>query len=243
MNDYISDADSQVTVNLASRSYSIEIKPGLLNQLSKALGSFVSNEHVILVTDSNVAELYLESVVSQISEIAQRVDVICVNPGEESKSIPVCNELWQQMVDFNTDRQSVVVALGGGVVGDLAGFLAASFARGIRFIQIPTTLLAQVDSSVGGARMGSYILANSMADNSSSSGSFSKISLLQNLSIISGFSRNFPSLPPVTSEPFVKFLSSSSSFFRNLLLSSFLSVGIKIVLTLEYFKVRFGIIL
>ncbi|MCP4097077.1 MAG: 3-dehydroquinate synthase [Planctomycetaceae bacterium] len=150
MNDYISDADSQVTVNLASRSYSIEIKPGLLNQLSKALGSFVSNEHVILVTDSNVAELYLESVVSQISEIAQRVDVICVNPGEESKSIPVCNELWQQMVDFNTDRQSVVVALGGGVVGDLAGFLAASFARGIRFIQIPTTLLAQVDSSVGG---------------------------------------------------------------------------------------------
>lgn len=150
LNDPISNSDSQVAVNLASRSYTIDIKPGLLNQLSNALAGFVSDDHVILVTDDNVAELYLETVVSQISEIAQRVDVIRVSPGEESKSISVCDELWQQMVNFKTDRQSVVVALGGGVVGDLAGFLAASFARGIRFIQIPTTLLAQVDSSVGG---------------------------------------------------------------------------------------------
>ncbi len=150
MNDNFSDAEDQVAVNLASRSYAIEIKPGLLSRLSERLDRFVSDEHVILVTDDNVAELYLESVVSQVSEIAQRVDVICVKPGEESKSISVCDELWQKMVDFNTDRQSVVIALGGGVVGDLAGFLAASFARGIRFIQIPTTLLAQVDSSVGG---------------------------------------------------------------------------------------------
>ena len=150
MKDNVSEPDNQVTVNLASRSYSIEIMPGLLSRLSGALEKFVSDEHVILVTDNNVAGLYLESVVSQISEIAQRVDVICVAPGEVSKSIPVCDELWQQMVSFNTDRQSIVIALGGGVVGDLAGFLAASFARGIRFIQIPTTLLAQVDSSVGG---------------------------------------------------------------------------------------------
>lgn len=150
LNDNFSDTEDQVAVNLASRSYAIEIKPGLMSRLAERLGRFVSDEHVILVTDNNVAELYLESVVSQVSEIAQRVDVICVNSGEESKSISVCNELWQKMVDFNTDRQSVVVALGGGVVGDLAGFLAASFARGIRFIQIPTTLLAQVDSSVGG---------------------------------------------------------------------------------------------
>ncbi len=150
MKDNVSEPDNQVTVNLASRSYSIEIVPGLLSRLSGALEKFVADEHVILVTDNNVAGLYLESVVSQISEIAQRVDVICVAPGEVSKSISVCDELWQQMVSFNTDRQSIVIALGGGVVGDLAGFLAASFARGIRFIQIPTTLLAQVDSSVGG---------------------------------------------------------------------------------------------
>lgn len=150
MNNFISGTNDRVTVNLASRSYSIDIKPDLLNHLSSALGGYVSDEHVIVITDSNVADLYLESVVSQISNVAQRVDVICVAPGEASKSISVCDELWQQMVAFNTDRQSVVVALGGGVVGDLAGFLAASFARGIRFIQIPTTLLAQVDSSVGG---------------------------------------------------------------------------------------------
>ncbi len=145
-----SQTGNQVAVNLANRSYSIEIKPGLLSRLAESLEKFVSGEHVILVTDDNVAGFYLDSVVSQVSKIAQRLDVICVTPGEDSKAISVCDDLWQQMVSFNTDRQSVVIALGGGVVGDLAGFLAASFARGIRFIQIPTTLLAQVDSSVGG---------------------------------------------------------------------------------------------
>ena len=141
-----SQTSNQVAVNLANRSYSIEIKPGLLSRLSESLEKFVSNEHVILVTDDNVAGLYLDSVVSQVSKITQRVDVICVTPGEDSKSISVCDELWQRMVSFNTDRQSIVIALGGGVVGDLAGFLAASFARGIRSVSythltLPTILL------------------------------------------------------------------------------------------------------
>ena len=73
-----------------------------------------------------------------------------VDPGEPSKSSDVTADLWEQMLAEGTDRKSLVIALGGGVVGDLAGFVAASFARGLRFIQVPTTLLAQVDSSVGG---------------------------------------------------------------------------------------------
>ena len=73
-----------------------------------------------------------------------------VEAGEQSKSPEVAAELWEQMLDQGADRKSVVVALGGGVVGDLAGFVAATFARGLRFVQVPTTLLAQVDSSVGG---------------------------------------------------------------------------------------------
>lgn len=139
-----------VTVNLADRSYSINIGAGLQQSIAETLRPFVESEHVILVTDSNVEKLYLQDALEQIDSIASRVDVLTVPAGETSKSVARCDELWQKMVAFNTDRKSVVIALGGGVVGDLAGFLAASFSRGLRFIQIPTSLLAQVDSSVGG---------------------------------------------------------------------------------------------
>lgn len=137
-------------VNLGDRSYTIQNAVGLLLRLGMALEPFVANEHLIVVTDSNVDTLYCADVIKQLNPLASRIDTLVVPAGEPSKSVSSCNELWQQMVSFNTDRKSIVVALGGGVVGDLAGFLAASFARGLRFIQIPTTLLAQVDSSVGG---------------------------------------------------------------------------------------------
>ena len=78
------------------------------------------------------------------------VDILSVEPGETSKSIATADVLWQKLLEFGADRRTVVVAVGGGVVGDLAGFIAATFARGLAFVQIPTTLLAQVDSSVGG---------------------------------------------------------------------------------------------
>jgi 3-dehydroquinate synthase len=78
------------------------------------------------------------------------VDLIAVAPGEKSKSIEAATDLWQEILHLGADRKSIVVAVGGGVVGDLAGFVAATFARGLRFFQVPTTLLSQVDSSVGG---------------------------------------------------------------------------------------------
>ena len=139
-----------VPVNLTANSYSISIGAGLQTQIAESLKPWIESEHVVLVTDENVAALYLEDAKRQMESVASRVDTLIVAAGEPSKSVAKCDELWQQMVKLGTDRKSIVIALGGGVVGDLAGFLAATFGRGLKFIQIPTTLLAQVDSSVGG---------------------------------------------------------------------------------------------
>ena len=148
MNPLSNDYDIQV--DLGQRSYSINIQAGVFDRLADVASAVVSQKHVVVVTDSNVGPIYLQRVVEQFRAVATRVDQIIVDAGEQSKCVSVCDELWQKVDDVNTDRHSVIVALGGGVVGDLAGFIAASYARGLNFLQIPTSLLAQVDSSVGG---------------------------------------------------------------------------------------------
>jgi 3-dehydroquinate synthase len=110
----------------------------------------VDDAHAVIITDANVDDIYTEPVADSLVEAGAEVDILSVEAGEQSKAPEVAAELWEQMLDQGADRKSVVVALGGGVVGDLAGFVAATFARGLRFVQVPTTLLAQVDSSVGG---------------------------------------------------------------------------------------------
>ncbi len=139
-----------VPVSLGARSYQIYIQPGLIRQLASVVSETISSSHIVLVTDGNVERHYLNPVLQELKKTADRVDSLIVPAGEASKSVRQCDALWQKMVELGTDRKSCVVALGGGVVGDLAGFLAASFARGLDFVQIPTSLLAQVDSSVGG---------------------------------------------------------------------------------------------
>ena len=141
---------TKVPVNLGERSYDIVIAPGAIDEVASTVASTVETSHLIVVSDSNVAPIYLEKIQQQLSGSFERVDSIVVPAGEPSKSVAQLDQLWQQMIELKTDRKSVVVALGGGVVGDLAGFLAASFTRGLPFVQIPTSLLAQVDSSVGG---------------------------------------------------------------------------------------------
>jgi 3-dehydroquinate synthase len=106
--------------------------------------------HVVVITDNNVAALHAIPFAEKCRGHVDRVDLITVPAGEASKSIEQADRLWQQMLEVGADRQTVVAAVGGGVVGDLAGFVAATYARGVRFLQVPTTLLAQVDSSVGG---------------------------------------------------------------------------------------------
>jgi 3-dehydroquinate synthase len=139
-----------VHVDLGPRSYDIEIGDGNLPRVVQFVDVEHDDAHAVIITDANVDDLYAEPVASALAEQGCEVDLLIVDSGEQSKSIDVAIELWERMLDEGTDRKSTVVAVGGGVVGDLAGFVAATFARGLVFVQVPTTLLAQVDSSVGG---------------------------------------------------------------------------------------------
>ena len=138
-----------ICVELGSRSYNIVVRGCGLEDLAEYAGSFDTHQ-VVIITDTNVAELYLDRVSQILGALISRVDVVKVPAGEASKSIRQLESLWSQFLKLEVDRQTIVFALGGGVVGDLAGFAAASFARGVPFVQLPTSLLAQVDSSVGG---------------------------------------------------------------------------------------------
>lgn len=114
----------------------------------KALGT--EKKKLCIVTDSHVAEYYLEEVKHLLSEICQQVDTFIFPAGEEYKNLNTVRDLYKVLIQKAYDRKDMLVALGGGVTGDLCGFAAATYLRGIAFIQIPTTLLAQVDSSIGG---------------------------------------------------------------------------------------------
>ena len=136
-------------MQLQDRSYQILTGSGILPQSGALAHQVVELSHAVVITDTNVAD-YAARVADSLQQMNVRVDTLCVPAGEKTKSIESCNSLWQDMLKCKSDRKSVVFAVGGGVIGDLAGFIAASFARGLRFIQVPTTLLAHVDSSVGG---------------------------------------------------------------------------------------------
>ncbi len=137
-----------VHVDLGSRSYDIQITSGRLGRCGESLAEFVSWTHAVVITDENVESLAMQ--VAESLAVHGDVGLLLVPPGETSKSVAMADELWQQLLELSADRRTLVVAVGGGVIGDLAGFVAATFARGLAFVQVPTTLLAQVDSSVGG---------------------------------------------------------------------------------------------
>ncbi|MEM8672162.1 MAG: 3-dehydroquinate synthase [Planctomycetota bacterium] len=141
-----------VEVPLADRSYRIQISTGYVSQIAQYVRETLPDlSHAILISDRAVSSL-ADQIGNdfQRAAVAVRVSRIEVPSGEQSKSIEQFESLLQWILTEGGDRRSVVIAIGGGVVGDLAGFVAASFARGIRFVQVPTTLLAMVDSSVGG---------------------------------------------------------------------------------------------
>jgi 3-dehydroquinate synthase len=139
-----------VRVNLAERSYEIEIGSGNLAGVGRMLCRLGKVSHAVVITDQNVQEPHAVRVAESLSGESLEVDVIVVEPGEPSKSLDMAAGLWEGLLELGADRRTVVMAVGGGVVGDLAGLIAATYARGVRFFQVPTSLLAQVDSSVGG---------------------------------------------------------------------------------------------
>lgn len=140
----------QIRVDLKERGYDIAIGSGTLAECPQFLAERSNTSHVVLITDTNVDGLYADAVGDRFTDEGLEVEVLVIEPGEESKNADVMIDLWETMLAEGADRGSVVAAVGGGVVGDVAGFVAATFARGVPFLQIPTTLLAQVDSSVGG---------------------------------------------------------------------------------------------
>jgi 3-dehydroquinate synthase len=137
-------------VNLRERAYDIVIGSGTLAGVGTFSISRTRAKHAVVITDRNVEQRYAHPVAESLSAAGCQVEVLVVSPGEASKSIAAASVLWEKLLELGADRKTLVVAAGGGVIGDLAGFIAATFARGLEFIQVPTTLLAQVDSSVGG---------------------------------------------------------------------------------------------
>lgn len=138
----------RVFVPLAERSYTIEIGTGTLARVVDHAGRHTT--HVVVITDEHVEEPHAAAVVEALARRQIDVDLVVIESGETSKSVETAQDLWDKLLDLGADRKTLVAAVGGGVVGDLAGFVAASFARGLAFLQVPTTLLAMVDSSVGG---------------------------------------------------------------------------------------------
>jgi len=134
-------------VDLGDRSYPIHIGRGLLDQVD-LLRPAIHGRRVVVVTNSTIAPLYLERVLKQLT--AWQPLSVVLPDGEQFKTLEVLNQIFTALLDNRCDRKTTLVALGGGVVGDMTGFAAATYQRGVPFIQIPTTLLAQVDSSVGG---------------------------------------------------------------------------------------------
>lgn len=140
----------RVHVALGDRAYDVLIGPGLLQRASNFIESALGACRCGIVTDENVASRHLESVQQALAESNRFVGSVVLPPGESTKSFTQLDHLCRELLTMGLERSDVVIALGGGVIGDLAGFAASILRRGVRYVQVPTTLLAQVDSSVGG---------------------------------------------------------------------------------------------
>ena len=146
-------------LNLSEKSYPIYIGQGLLSQVH-LLTKHISGKQVMIVTNTTVAPLYLEKVKSLLGDY--QVSEVVLPDGEEHKTLDTVNLIFSALLEARFDRSCTLIALGGGVVGDMTGFAAASYQRGVSFIQIPTTLLSQVDSSVGGKTGVNHVLGKNM---------------------------------------------------------------------------------
>ncbi len=139
-----------LTVHLGERAYPVYLGEGLLQRVGDLLKQLPCGEKIGLVTNPTVAALYLKTVEEALSRSGFQVTPVIVPDGEEHKNLKSLSVIYDRLIEQRFERHSALVALGGGVVGDLTGFAAATFLRGVPYLQVPTTLLAQVDSSVGG---------------------------------------------------------------------------------------------
>lgn len=140
----------EVPVALGARSYAVRIGPGLVEDAGREIAPLLARPRVAVITDETVAGLHLETLRTALAAEGIGMEALVLPPGEGTKSWAALTQTVEWLLAQQIERRDIVVAFGGGVIGDLAGFAAAILRRGVRFVQIPTTLLAQVDSSVGG---------------------------------------------------------------------------------------------
>ena len=141
---------TEVKVSTPNKTYDILFRTGF-GDLPKAIGDLnKSYSKLLIISDSNVAPLYADTVKEALSPLGKEVAVATFTAGEASKNYETINGFYQFLIEHQYDRKTLILALGGGITGDMAGFTAATYMRGVDFVQVPTSLLAQVDSSVGG---------------------------------------------------------------------------------------------
>ena len=141
----------KIDVQSKHGKYPILIEEGIFEQAGNWIHRWMPTSHLAIITDTNVGAIYLERLQAALMQVGMSsVDVFVIQAGEESKSLQTVETIYHWLLEKGHDRSSGIIALGGGVVGDLTGFVASTFMRGIPFVQVPTSLLAQVDSSVGG---------------------------------------------------------------------------------------------
>jgi 3-dehydroquinate synthase len=150
-----------IEVSLFERTYPIHIGAATLSS-TRSYAPYISGNTAVIITNSTVAPLYLSQVKGAISALGKRVIEVILPDGEAHKTAASLDTIYSAMLTAKCDRKSTIVALGGGVVGDVAGYAAATYQRGVSFIQVPTTLLAQVDSSIGGKTAINHPLGKNM---------------------------------------------------------------------------------
>lgn len=137
-------------VDLGENSYNIVIEKGMLSRIGEEIKKLYNGEKVFIITDENVNKYYGSKVEESLQSVGFNTRKLVLKAGEETKSFNTLPTIYNELLDFKLTRKELIITLGGGVIGDLGGFAASSFLRGVPFIQVPTSLLAQVDSSVGG---------------------------------------------------------------------------------------------
>lgn len=152
----------EVNVALAAQQYTIHISAGGLNQVGWLMRALALGTKALVITDENVGPIYADKLADSLRAAGFQPEILTVAPGESAKSLATADTVFTKAIDMGLDRKAPIVALGGGVVGDLAGFVAATYLRGVPFIQVPTTLLAQVDSSVGGKTAVNHVLGKNL---------------------------------------------------------------------------------
>ena len=152
----------RVEVSLGERSYPIYVGSDMVSSFAATCREHSIPEHVAIVTDANVAKHYLHPLVKNLRHFDFQTTAIVMPPGEQQKSLGRASSIFTQLLKSGMRRDSAILALGGGVVGDLAGFVASTYHRGVKLVQIPTTLLSQVDSSIGGKTAVNHPLGKNM---------------------------------------------------------------------------------